>query len=280
MTAWPLRWSHGHGFVEKTGAMLGPVHFQTQSGQWRQPFAVFPWADEPTPDGESPLQGLMARGRGEWPCVPFGMNPNPAELGWDHPIHGQSAHGIWQRRDDASDDAFMHLAFSYPESHPVSRIERHIWGISGEATLQMRLTIHVRQTCRLPLGLHFTFKMPAQAGNLLLEPTRFAFAQTCAREVEPGFDMLEPGQRFASLEQAPCRQGGIQNAFRFPWSQANESMFQLCGVEESVTLRYPAEGYRLVMQWDTHALPSCLVWVSNAGRKAWPWRHRHFALGG
>jgi hypothetical protein len=279
MTAWPLRWSHGHGFVEKVGAMLGPVHFQMPCGHWRQPFAVFPWADEPTPVEEKPLHGLMARGRGEWPCVPFGMNPNPGELGWDHPIHGHSAHGNWQRLDDASDEAYMHLAFEYPEVHKVCKLERQIWGIAGEATIQMRLTVHVRETCRLPIGLHFTFKMPSQEGTLVLEPSHFAFAQTCAREVETGFDMLEPGQRFATLEQAPCRQGGKQNVSRFPLKKNTESLFQICGVEGNMVLHHRMEGYRVVMQWDTQSLPSCLVWISNAGRRAWPWRQQHFALG-
>ena len=279
MTAWPLRWSHGQGLVESVGGMVGPVHFQICEDQWRQPFAVFPWADEPTPEGESPLQGLMARGRGEWPCVPFGVNPDANALGWDHPIHGHSAHGPWQRLDDGQDPAFIHLQFTYPDGHPVARLERQIWGVDGQAAMGLRLIVHAREACRLPMGLHFTFKMPQSEGALSLQPTRWAFAQTFPREVEPGFDLLEPGQRFHDLAHAPAQNGQTADISQFPLPQATESLCQLCGVEGDMVLIHREEGYRVVLQWDTQALPSCLLWISNGGRQAWPWSRRHHALG-
>ena len=31
--------------------------------------------------------------------------------------------------------------------------------------------------------------------------------------------------------------------------------------------------------WDPVAFPSCIVWISNAGRKSAPWNGRHLALG-
>ena len=46
-----------------------------------------------------------------------------------------------------------------------------------------------------------------------------------------------------------------------------------------MVLIHREEGYRVVLQWDTQALPSCLLWISNGGRQAWPWSRRHHALG-
>ena len=39
------------------------------------------------------------------------------------------------------------------------------------------------------------------------------------------------------------------------------------------------EGYTFSVEWDPAAFPSCIVWISNAGRKSAPWNGRHLALG-
>jgi hypothetical protein len=277
--AWPLRWSHGHGTVEAMGGMLGPVHFRLPDGAEVQPFAVFPWADEAPPPGQRAPQGLLSRGRGEWPCVPFGNNPVAAALGWPHPIHGDAAHGLWERLDDGHDPDEVRLRFTYPEHSPLHSLERHLRGEDGVAAVACRLVVHARRPCHLPLGLHPTLRVPRQAGALRLEPGRFQYARSYPQAVEAGADVLAADRVFQRLDQAPRQGGGTVDLSAFPLQARSESVLQLCGVDGSMAVHNLDEGYHFALTWDARQLPSCLVWVSNAGRSAWPWSQRTFALG-
>ncbi len=275
MTSWILQWSHGQGMVEPSGAMLGPVNFIVADGRQVQPFAVFPWAQEALPPGQQALTGLMANGRGEWPCVPFGGGPAP----FDHPIHGWPAHKRWQRFDDASDPAHLHLRYDFPPDSPVASVERFIDGVDGEAAIRCRLKVTARRACELPLGLHPTLRLPGRPGALRVTAGAFDFGLTLPREHEAGADVLQPGARFASLSEVPGAAGGPLDLSRLPLAQHTESLLQLCGVEGRMTVSNLDEGYAFVLDWDAAVLPSCLLWISNGGRQAWPWSGRHYALG-
>ncbi|MDE2457412.1 MAG: hypothetical protein KGL43_27795 [Burkholderiales bacterium] len=281
MNAWPLRWSHGSGFVEAVGAMLGPVEFRLPDGRGVQPFAVFPWADEPLPADEQALQGLMARGRGEWPCVPFGLGPGAGAetLGWDHPIHGDAAHAAWQRVDDGRDASRIDLRFDAPQTGPLESLERSVRGVDGRAQVECRLVVRVRADCRLPIGLHPTLRLPARPGAMRIEPGSFRFALGHPGEVEPGADVLAPAQEFQSLAAAPRRGGGELDLSHLPLAGNTESLAQLCAIDGRVAATNLDEGWRFELGWDAAVLPSCLLWVSNAGRRDWPWSRRHYALG-
>lgn len=64
-----------------------------------------------------------------------------------------------------------------------------------------------------------------------------------------------------------------------PLAQHTESLVQLCGSDGRMTVSNLDEGYAFALAWDAKVLPSCLLWISNGGRQAWPWSGRHFALG-
>ena len=279
MNAWPLAWSHGRGAVEALGGMLGPVDFALPGGRSAQPFAVFPWADELLPATQPPLGGLMARGRGEWPCVPFGLNPDADELGWDHPIHGEAAHAEWARIDGGANDARLRLRFDADPASPIERLEREVRGVDGRAEIECELAIHVRAPCRLPVGLHPTLRLPRRPGALRIDACTFRFGRTFPREVEPGADLVAPDREFSDLARVPKAGGGTLDLTAFPLDGHTESLVQLCGVEGHMRAENLDEGYAVTVAWDAAQLPSCLLWISNAGRSAWPWRRRHFALG-
>ena len=275
MTSWILQWSHGQGKVEASGAMLGPVRFMLPDGRLVQPFAVFPWAQEALPPDQPALTGLMANGRGEWPCVPFGGGPAPFE----HPIHGWPAHDTWQRIDDGGDLAHLHLRYQFPEDSPVASIERFITGVDGQATIRCRLQVTARRACALPLGLHPTLRLPERPGALWVTAGAFEFGLTLPREHEAGADVVLPGAQFGSLSSVPGAAGQPLDLSRLPLAQDTESLVQLCGVDGQMTVSNLDEGYAFSLAWDAAVLPSCLLWISNRGRKAWPWSGRHHALG-
>jgi hypothetical protein len=276
---WPLVWSHGHGSVQAVGGMLGPVHFRLPDGRSIQPFAVFPWADEPLPPDQAALTGLMSRGRGEWPCVPFGHDLDPLDPSWNPPIHGEAAHGRWQRIDDGEDDGRLRLVYHCGPAGPVASLERHLSGVTGQPAIDCRLIVRVRRHCTLPIGLHPTLRVPARPGALTVHPGPFSFGLTYPREVEPGADVLACGKAFTELAAVPRQDGRTIDLTSFPLRETTESLVQLCGIDGRVDVVNVDEAYCFSVRWNPALLPSCVLWVSNAGRSAWPWSGRHYALG-
>ncbi|AIV73849.1 hypothetical protein X994_6546 (plasmid) [Burkholderia pseudomallei] len=279
MSGWTIEWSHGQANVQVLGGMLGPVWFQMPDGRIVQPFAVFPWTNEGTPPGERPLTGLMAGGCGEWPCVPFGVGTAVADSEWRPPIHGESAHHAWVRVDDGRDPSCLALRFRCGAAGPIEMLERQIAGVPGAAAIQCKLTVHVRWPCLLPIGLHPTLRVPARPRSLSLLPGDFEFAMTYPREVESGADLLVSGTVFSDLSSVPARNGGAVDLTAYPLREATESIVQLCGIEGRVDVVNQDERYRLSITWPSAQLPSCVLWISNGGRRSWPWNGRHFALG-
>lgn len=277
--SWSIAWSHGHGQVQALGGMLGPVHFKIAPDRHVQPFAIFPWADEIAPADEPALEGLLKRGRGEWPCVPFGMPPESKALDWHHPIHGASANAHWVRMDDSKDSAFIKLRFDHDAASPLDFLERDIRGVQGQAEIHCRLTVHAKRECQLPLGLHPVLKLPTTPGMLRLLPGRFQFARSYPKEVEVGADIVQSNQSFQDLSVAPGRNGSSLNLLNYPLSESTESLIQLCGTQGQMAAINEEEHYQFELLWDAQVLPSCLLWISNGGRQHWPWNGRHFALG-
>lgn len=279
MDNWTFRWSHGEGRVHTLGGMLGPVWFNLSDDHRVQPFALFPWAKEPLPQNEQPLTGLMAGAGGEWPCVPFGTASGQDGQLWQPPIHGESAHKEWMRIDDGQDPSRVTLCYRCGEEGPVDLLIREVAGVPGEAAIRCTLKVYVRQPCSLPIGLHPILRMPLAPRSMSLLPGQFRFSMSYPSEVEPERDVLAPGQIFTELSSAPLRGGGITDLTSYPLREKTESLVQLCGTEGNISILNFEEGYRLNMNWPPERLPSCLLWISNGGRLAWPWSGRHFALG-
>jgi hypothetical protein len=276
---WSLYWSHGCGFVERVGGMLGPVYFRLDDGRQIQPFATFPWADETPPSGQPPLTGLMKRGRGEWPCVPFGLDERTNGGVWRPPIHGEPAHGEWRRIDDGKDPACVRLRYDCGPNGPIDALEREIRGVDGVAAVDCSLIVLVRQHCDVPVGLHPTLRLPERPGALKVQPGAFAFGLTYPKEVEPGADIVASGRVFATLGEVPRADGDVVDLRNLPLVERTESIVQLCDIDGSMTLHNEDEQYRFSLQWNPEQLPSCLLWISNRGRSQWPWGSRHLALG-
>jgi len=284
---WTFRWSHGDAVVEPLGAMVAPVRFRLPSGRTVQPFDIWPWADEPCPPEETPLTGLMARGRGDWSCVPFGYRRAPDLLlpEWraiaagadDGPPHGESANGTWSL--DVVSDGCLSLAIDYSGSGPVRRLRRIIAGKSGAPEIRITVEVEVRRSCRIPIGLHPVFALPVVAGAFEIEPGDFDFGMTWPGNFEPGISGLQAGAMFRSLASVPLRDGATVDLSRLPLIHPAEELVQLCRCDGQMVLRNHADDYLVRLRWDASVLPSCVLWISSGGRRHWPWSGRHFGVG-
>lgn len=276
-----LAWAHGVLAVERRGAMLAPVCFTLADGRQVAPFHVAPWFDEKEAKG---LSGLMPRLRGEWPCIPFGFDQDRPALG-DWPAsrvteavdegHGFGANGDWTFLDAAP--GTLALSIDYPAGHPIARLERRILPDERAPALDIELTVHPRADCRLPVGLHPTFRLPREPGAFEIELDGEAELATFPGEVDAS-SILETG-RFAEAAALPLKAGGTLDIRRLPLERNTEELVQVLDAGGAVTLNNHAEAYRLRLSWNQGDFPSLLLWVSNRGRAFAPWNGGHLALG-
>jgi hypothetical protein len=195
----------------------------------------------------------------------------------DEKIHGHSSNADWDWTDAAAGSLALRIA--YPAASPVAHLERIVTPDPDAAAVDIVLRIAVRADCRLPIGLHATFRLPAEPQAAIIEPGAFRAGRTFPGTVEPAEPLFAIDAGFDRLDAVPARAGGALDASRVPLPAATEELLQLDGVDGSAALAFPAEGWRVRLTWDAAHFPSLLLWHSNRGRPAAPWNGRHLALG-
>lgn len=277
-----IAWTHGMAAVQALGGMLGPVTFLLPDGRPVSPLHVAPWFDDPERDAQP---AILRELRGEWPCIPFGTDaPRALPLGWS--ADGESFEGAGVPHGHASNTEWrftnvgpmsVELVCDYPETHPVRRLTRTIKPDPNAPALDITLTVETRRPCRLPIGLHPTFRLPLDSSVRLMPPV-FREGRVFPLDVEPGQGLLQPGTTFSTLGAVRRRDGGNLSLTDLPLEENAEELVQLCGVTGGFQLCH-REGWSVTLDWDTGHFPSLLLWISNRGRAYAPWNGRHVALG-
>ena len=283
---WQLSWSFGTAEVQALGGMLAPLTFRLADGRSLQPMQIAPWAGTKEAAG---LQGIMQRLRGDWPCVPFGGPHVPEGLPADWRIHapddtwqhGYAANHDWECVESRDDR--LTIAIDYPDDSAISRLERRFVVDPTAARLDMELVIHARRAVRIPVALHPTFRVPAQPGHLVLEPSAHGTIYTYPVPTEPGVSHVTADATADSLTRLPTQAAPL-DVTRLPLPFATEELLLVTDIgarndSPQVVLHYLDEDVRLGLWWDRSAMPDVMLWVSNAGRRAVPWSGRHYALG-
>jgi hypothetical protein len=284
--SWRIQWDFGHASVQALGAMLGPVEFRLDEARHLQVMHVAPWAGT---SQARELPGVLRRLRGEWPCVPFGRTDAPTDL----PLHWQvcSADDDWPHGYGANhewhcehaDAGRIDLAIDYPGSAPVARLERRVQAVAGMAALDVELVVHPRRSVMLPVGLHPTFRLPEPAGRVQIELGAHEGIFAYPSRSTGGTSYLVPDQRSDSLSAV---QGinGLLDLSRLPLPADAEELLQVRGVKSNagdapLRLHYLDHDATVALSWDTADFPDLMLWISNRGRRHYPWQSRHVALG-
>jgi hypothetical protein len=195
----------------------------------------------------------------------------------DEEVHGHSSNHDW--RWDETEGNSLRLFIDYPQTSPIRRLERAITPDPASPAVDMELRIEVREDCAMPLGLHSTFRLPAQPGQAHLEPGHFDHGRTYPGTVEPDAPLFAIDRTFSEISAVPGRDGSRVDAGALPFPFDTEELLQLNGVDGTAALANYAEGYRMRLSWQPEHFPSLLLWISNRGRKMEPWNGRHLALG-
>lgn len=268
--------------VQSLGAMMAPLEVEMKSGKIASPLAISPWADE---SKAGVLPGILQRLRGEWPCIPFGMNRevdlDPDDKNnedWLKSPHGYASNHHWDLVSLEEDK--ISLSIEYPEFHPIETLERNVSILEDQTGVHCQLKVYPRRDVKLPIGLHPVFSMEFPAGSLQCNPAEFEFAHTYPFSVSEEIPIFETNQKFQLLINAPGAHGDRIDLSSLPFEEKGEGIVQLCGLQKGeFNLSNKAERYMSCLTWDVEQFPSCLLWVSNSGRSNYPWNSRNMALG-
>jgi hypothetical protein len=273
---WTLNWDYGEAVIQSLGGMLGPVRldFAPRRSVW--PLHVAPWDDDPF------LPGILRTLRGEWPCVPFGAVRAPGGLPPAYEVHdasdewnhGYASNHLWQLVERGLHD--IRLRIDYPNEADIVSLERVIAVDPHAPALDVSLTIHARRNTVLPMALHPTFAVPPEGVEIHGCP--HSTIHTYPAPVEPEVSQVLADRTANSLATLPTATGTL-DATRLPLDIATEEIVQLMDCRPPFMLRYAASGADVLLDWDAHALPDALLWISNGGRAYAPWNGKNFALG-
>ena len=248
-----------------------------------RPFFQNPWRDDPCD-----MDNLTRHLGGEWPCVPFGGTVIPDGLpddwrcganrsDWHRHAHGFGAHSVWSLRKQDEQTALAEIM--YPDTGPIAGLKRRVHLLS-QTEIRIDLEIIARFDAKIPVGVHPVLSLADAAPNTaFLRIAGEQSAWTFPMEVEPGHSYLQPDQRNVPLSSLLRSDGVPCDAGCLPFPAKSEDLILLSAPGGLVSLVRPDLGYRVDVGWNHLDLPSCLVWLSNCGRRHAPWNGRVKAVG-
>ncbi len=280
-------WKGGEIIIDTLGCKMVPTF--NLNNKKIKPLHEPAWLDDATQEFNS-LPGILQNLKGEFPCVPFGINSPVEELveEWklsysEEPYiinepHGFSANKNWELIDLQSHHAEFQIY--YPEKDLVNFLRRKI-SVSDDNPnkISCALQINVKEDCELPIGLHPMLKIPNKFDKVKIKPGTFKFGLTYPGLVLRDKTLGAIGQEFSSLDNVKGYKVDSIDLSRPPFKGNYEDLFQLCGVDGNVTIENFEDNYQLNFQWDTSHFNSVLMWVSNKGRTEYPWESKHITIG-
>lgn len=279
--SWAFRSSHVRAHLTRLGGHLGPVAFRL-GAKTVAPFAVAPWAEEKlAPDTPALLRAL----RGDFFCAPFGGNARPWR-GEKHPPHGEPANAVWRLEafERAGERLTLHARLS-TRVRP-GQVDKYITLIDGQTAVYQRHVLTGRGP--MNVGHHATLKFPDAPGSGVISTSRFVHAQVFPGAFElpenRGYQSLQPGAKFRSLDRVPLLAGGTTDLSRYPARQGFEDLAMLTADEKLpfawTAVTFPRERYVWFSLRDPRRLRHTVLWISNGGRHYPPWNGRHKAVMG
>ena len=274
-------WSFGSGRVRATltrqGGHLAPVTFTLDSGLRVQPFAVAPWAEETLP---REFPDLLRALRGDFFCCPFGGNGAPWR-GERHPPHGETANRTWRLVSLERDKGASTLHARLRTRVRKGQVDKFLTLVDGHAAVYSRHVISGMQG-PMSVGHHALLKFPAGAGGIV-STSPFEHGQVLPSAFESpeggGYQSLQPGASFRSLQRVPRQDGSFADLTAFPARPGYDDLVLLAAPSRlrlawsAVTFKEPR--YVWFALRDPRTLRSTLLWMSNGGRHYPPWNGRH-----
>ena len=282
-----LNWEGGEIDIWSLGCKIVPK-FKINN-RLVEPLHSANWVKDQSEDFNN-LPGVLKNLRGEFPCVPFGINspikeiPNDwKEVYSENPYivnepHGFSSNKNWELLEKTN--VFAKFKIVYPEEDMVNYLIRTIEVNNSEPhKIKCSLIIVVKENCELPIGLHPMINVPVEKNKVKIKPGNFKFGLTYPGLVLPGKTLGAIGKDFSSIEEIPGFNEQVVDISQPPFDGNYEDLFQLCGIDGTMVIENYLDNYSFKMNWDQKHFSSVLMWLSNKGREEYPWNSEHVTFG-
>ena len=106
-------------------------------------------------------------------------------------------------------------------------------------------------------------------------------------ECEPKVSRLVVGAHFDALSAIPLQEqyhnldgnSSVMDGTHLPKPYHTEEIVQMLHPNGQAVLKYKNKGIKVTLSWDKDLIPTCLLWMSNYGRKFEPWQGKNCCLG-
>lgn len=282
-----LNWEGGEIDIWSLGCKIVPK-FKINN-KLVEPLHSANWIEDQSEDFYN-LPGILKNLRGEFPCVPFGINSSIEEIANDwkevyseepyivNEPHGFSANKNWELIEKTNFLAKFKII--YPEEDKVNHLIRTIEVDDQDLhRIKCSLTIVVKENCELPIGLHPMINVPSEKNKIKIKPGNFKFGHTYPGLVLPGKTLGAIGKYFSTIENIPGFKDKFVDISQPPFDGNYEDLFQLCGIDGTMIIENYADNYSFEMKWNKDHFTSVLMWLSNKGREEYPWNSDHITFG-
>jgi len=268
--SWRLASTTVEAYVTERGGHLGPVTFDRR-GRKLRPYSVAPWAEERLAASQPPVIRVL---RGDFFCLPFGGNMTPFRRE-RHPAHGETANAKWKL--ESLGDQCLHVSL---QTHIRNgRVDKRITLRDGHNAVYCQ---HVISGMRGPMNLGHHAMLNFQTEGTV-STSGFVHGQVVPgmfeKPEERGYQSLQPGAVFDSLEKVPMLSGGLADLSRYPARRGYEDVVMLVGDAVSpfawTAVTFPQQRYAWFALKDPRVLRQTIFWMSNGGRHYPPWNGRH-----
>ena len=282
-----IKWSGGEIEIYFLGCMMVPKF--NLCNKIVQPLHTANWSEKNS-DKLKEQPGIIKQLRGEFPCVPFGINTSIDEITeeWketysEEPYVVNDPHGFAANNDwDILEYSKCHAIFKikYPEEDNIDYLIRTInVNNNNPNKINCSLKIIVKKDCSLPIGLHPMINIPRDKNKIKILPGKFLFGLTYPGIFLKDKNLGAKGEEFFSITKVISNNNKYIDLSSPPFDGNYEDLFQLCGVDGKMVVENYIDNYRLSYDWDPNHFSSILMWISNKGRSEFPWNENHITVG-
>ena len=236
------------------------------------------------------IPGILKNLRGEFPCVPFGINTSVGSLSKDwknsfskkpyiiNDPHGFAANNVWDLIKLTSKSAEFKIF--YPKKDNIDYIMRTIKvNNKNPSKIDCSLKIIVKKDCKLPIGIHPMINIPNEKNKIKIIPGKFKFGLTYPGVMLSGNTLGKINSEYSSINNVEGFIAKKINLSKPPFDGNFEDLFQLCGTDGSIAIENYKDNYKFKYNWNPNHFSSVLIWISNKGRSEYPWNKKHITVG-
>ena len=282
-----LKWIGGEIDIYSLGCMMVPKF--KLANRIVEPLHTAKWIDKNFKKLKE-LPGILKQLRGEFPCVPFGINTPIYKISneWkktysEKPYivndpHGFAANNKWNIIEASQNYASFKI--KYPSNDNIDYLIRTILENNRNINkINCSLKIVVKKDCNLPIGLHPMINIPKEKNMIKIIPGKFKFGLNYPGIFLKDKNLGTRGEEFFSIKNIKGKNKKNIDLSNPPFNGDYEDLFQLCGIDGKMAIENYKDNYRLSYNWNPNHFSSLLMWISNNGRSEFPWNKNHVTVG-